>query len=257
MEVQMPVYTKSGTITGNTAIVTGAAGVLGLATSRALLELGIKVVMVDICAERLKELHLELGENTFPLPMDLGNPASIESAYNSLSSEFSEIDILVNNAGILSNNKSENTDVEEWERVIDINLNGIFFLSKMVIPGMKKKGWGRIINTSSVAAKSGGITAGTAYSTSKGAVISLTFSLALELASYGITVNGIAPAYVKTPMVTEQLTEEKRQELLKKIPVGRFCEAEEFSHVVVFLVDDNAGFITGEIIDQNGGLHFD
>ena len=122
---------------------------------------------------------------------------------------------------------------------------------------MKKRGWGRIINTSSVAAKSGGITAGTAYSTSKGAVIALTFSLALELASYGITVNGIAPAYVKTPMVTEQLTEKQRQELLKKIPVGRFCEAEEFAHVVTFLADDKAGFITGEIIDQNGGLHFD
>ena len=253
----MPVYTKTGTITGNIAIVTGAAGVLGLATTRALLELGVKVVMVDINAERLKELHLELGKNTFPLPMDLGNPTSIENAYNSLPAEFREIDILVNNAGILSNNKSEATGVEEWERVIDINLNGVFFLSKMVIPGMKKRGWGRIINTSSVAAKSGGITAGTAYSTSKGAVISLTFSLALELASYGITVNGIAPAYVKTPMVTEHLTELQRQDLLKKIPVRRFCEAEEFAHVVTFLADDNAGFITGEIIDQNGGLHFD
>ena len=253
----MPAYTKTGNITGNTAMVTGAAGVLGLATSKALLDLGIKVVMVDISTDRLRELHLDLGKNTFPLTMDLGNPESIESAYNSLPDEFREIDILVNNAGILSNNKSAATSVEEWVRVIDINLNGVFFLSKMVIPEMKKRGWGRIINTSSVAAKSGGITAGTAYSTSKGAVISLTFSLALELASYGITVNGIAPAYVNTPMITKQLTEEKRQELLKKIPVGRFCEAEEFSHIVTFLTDDNAGFITGEIIDQNGGLHFD
>ena len=87
--------------------------------------------------------------------------------------------------------------------------------------------------------------------------MSLTFSLAAELAPFGVTANGIAPAYVRTPMVTEQLTEEQRQELLKKIPVGRFCEPEEFAHVVSFLIDDMAGFITGEIIDQNGGLHFD
>jgi len=194
---------------------------------------------------------------TFPLVMDLGSSESIEKSFSSLPEEFLAIDVLVNNAGILSNNKSEDTSVEEWNRVIAINLNGVFLLSKLVIPGMKKRGWGRIINTSSVAAKTGGITAGTAYSTSKGAVISLTFSLAAELASYGITVNGIAPAYVKTPMITEQLTEKQRQNLLKKIPVGRFCETEEFAHVVSFLADDKAGFITGEIIDQNGGLHFD
>jgi 3-oxoacyl-[acyl-carrier protein] reductase len=138
-----------------------------------------------------------------------------------------------------------------------VNLDGAFFTSRAVLPGMKRKRWGRIINTSSLAAKSGGITAGTAYSVAKGGLISLTFSLAAETAAYGITVNGIAPAYVRTPMITEQLTEEQRREVLKKIPVGRFCEPEEFAHVVRFLVHPLAGFITGEIIDQNGGLLFD
>ena len=140
---------------------------------------------------------------------------------------------------------------------MDVNVNGVFYITKALVPGMKKKRWGRIINLSSLAAKSGGITAGTAYSTSKGAIISLTFSLAAELAVDGITVNGIAPAYIRTPMVTAQLSDEQRAAVLAKIPVGRFCEPEECAYVVCFLVDELAGFITGEIIDQNGGLHFD
>jgi 3-oxoacyl-[acyl-carrier protein] reductase len=122
---------------------------------------------------------------------------------------------------------------------------------------MKARRWGRIVNTCSLAAKTGGLTAGTAYSTSKGALTSLTFSLARELAPFGVTVNGISPAYVKTPMVTEQLTEAQRQALIAQIPVGRFCEPEEFAHVVRFLVSPLSGFITGEIVDLNGGLVMD
>jgi 3-oxoacyl-[acyl-carrier protein] reductase len=105
--------------------------------------------------------------------------------------------------------------------------------------------------------KTGGITAGTAYTTSKGGMSSLTFSIARETARDGITVNGISPAYIKTPMVTEQLTEAQRQKLLSEIPVGRFCEADEVAHVVRFLVSPLAGFITGEIVDINGGLLLD
>ena len=253
----MHVSTDTPVKAARTALVTGAAGSLGLATARMLIDAGLEVIMVDISAEALESGAAELGERAHPLVMNLGDPADIERSFQSLPDRLQEIDVLVNNAGILSNNKSEATSVEEWERVIDINLNGVFFLSKLLIPGMKERGWGRIINTSSLAAKTGGITAGTAYSTSKGAVSALTFSLAAELAPFGITVNGIAPAYVRTPMVTRQLSEAQRQALLKKIPVGRFCEPEEFAHVVRFLIDDLAGFITGEVIDQNGGLHFD
>lgn len=239
------------------AMITGAAGVLGKATAKVLLEEGMKVVLADIDKERLDKIATELKGETYPIVFDVGDPDQVEDAMTKITKEFGTIDILVNNAGILSNNKSQSTTPEEWRRIHRINLDGAFYLSKAVIPSMKKKRWGRIINTCSLAGKNGGLTAGTAYSTSKGAMIALTFSLAVETAAYGITVNGIAPAYVRTPMIMEQLTEAQRKEVLEKIPVHRFCEPEEFAHVVRFLVDPLAGFITGEIIDQNGGLRVD
>jgi len=171
--------------------------------------------------------------------------------------KWGPIDILVNNAGILSNNKIVETSVEEWRRIHSVNLDGPYMLCRECVPAMRERRWGRIINICSLAMKTGGLTAGTAYTTSKGGLGSLTFSLARELAPHGVTANGIAPAYVRSKMITEQLTEAQRQELLRGIPVGRFCEPEEVAHVVVFLSSPLAGFITGEIVDINGGLHLD
>jgi 3-oxoacyl-[acyl-carrier protein] reductase len=228
---------------GRTAVVTGAAGTMGAAVVRAFLEDGLKVFALDV-------KQPAQGEGVV---CDITDPAAVERA----AKRIGEVDILVNNAGILSNNKSEATSPEEWRRVLSVNLDGAFYMARAFIPGMKQRRWGRIVNTCSLAAKSGGITAGTAYTASKGAMTSLTFSLARELASFGVTVNGISPAYVKTPMVTEQLTEAQRQALIAQIPVGRFCEPEEFAHVVRFLVSPLSGFITGEIVDLNGGLVMD
>ena len=138
-----------------------------------------------------------------------------------------------------------------------VNLDSAFFLSQQVVPHMKAQRWGRIVNITSWAWKAGGLTAGTAYTTSKGGMVSLTFSIAREFAGDGITVNGVAPCYVMTRMVSEQLTEKQRTALLDNIPVRRFCEPDEVAHAVRFLVSPKAGFITGEIIDMNGGLQFD
>jgi 3-oxoacyl-[acyl-carrier protein] reductase len=242
---------------GKVAIVTGAAGTMGLAATKFLLEDGCKVAMVDANGARNEELARQLGANARAFCFDISDPEAVRAGHSRIVGELGDIDILVNNAGILSNNKAEATDTAEWRRVLGANLDGAFFLAQRVMPAMKARRFGRIINTCSLAAKTGGLTAGTAYSVSKGALTSLTFSLARELAPYGVTSNGISPAYVKTPMITEQLNEEQRQRLLKDIPVGRFCEPEEFAHVVRFLASPLAGFITGEIIDLNGGLIMD
>jgi 3-oxoacyl-[acyl-carrier protein] reductase len=242
---------------GRVAIVTGAAGTMGLAATKFLLEDGCIVAMVDANGPRNEELAAQLGASARAFCFDISDPEAVRAGHERIVATLGEADILLNNAGILSNHKAEATDTAEWRRVLGANLDGAFFLAQRVMPAMKARRFGRIINTCSLAAKTGGLTAGTAYSVSKGALTSLTFSLARELAPYGVTSNGISPAYVKTPMLTEQLNEDQRQKLLKDIPVGRFCEPEEFAHVVRFLASPLAGFITGEIIDLNGGLLMD
>jgi 3-oxoacyl-[acyl-carrier protein] reductase len=242
---------------GRLALVTGAAGTMGLAAAKVLLEDGCKVAMVDIDRARNEALAWELGPQAQAFTFDIADAEAAQRGHARIVGAMGPVDILLNNAGILSNHKAEATEPAEWRRVLGANLDGAFYLSQCVLPAMKARRFGRIINTCSLAAKTGGLTAGTAYAVSKGALTSLTFSLARELAPFGVTANGISPAYVKTPMVTEQLDERQRQKLLKDIPVGRFCEPEEFAHVVRFLASPLAGFITGEIVDLNGGLLMD
>ena len=245
------------TLNGKTVVVTGAAGAMGLAVVRNMLEDGAQVALVDVDAMRLDSLIRFLRGTTLAVSCDVSESGAVRQAHSQIEKVLGPVDILVNNAGILSDDKAEATTDEGWRRVMAVNLDGAFYWSRAVLPQMRKRGWGRIINVGSLAAKTGGLTAGTAYSTSKGALAALTFSLAREAAADGVTVNAVAPAYVKTPMITEQLNEAQRRQLLAQIPVGRFCEPEEFAHAVRFLASPLAGFITGEVLDVNGGLHMD
>ncbi len=243
------------TLRGKTALITGAAGAIGAAIARALVAQGAQVVLVDVANGPTEVLAAELaGHVTIA---DLSDPAAVTALAADVLTRFGRIDILVNNAGILSNAKIAATSLREWHRVHGINVDAAFLLAQAFLPGMRAARWGRIINMSSFAAKSGGLTAGTAYSVSKAAMIGLTYSIAREVAGEGVTSNAVAPAYVMSPMVSEQLTDAQRQAQLAAIPVGRFCEPEEVAHAVLFLASPLAGFITGEVIDLNGGLHFD
>lgn len=240
---------------GKTALVTGAAGAIGESVARALAQAGARLVLVDLAEAPLRALADDLGAEAVTL--DLADSKAVAQTAACILARHGRIDILVNNAGILSNAKMAATSLEEWHLVQSINLDAAFLLSQAVLPAMRAARWGRIINMSSYAAKSGGLTAGTAYSVSKTAIIGLTYSIAREVAGEGVTANAVAPAYVMSPMVSEQLTDVQRAAQLAAIPVGRFCEPEEVAHAVLFLASPLAGFITGEVVDLNGGLHFD
>lgn len=248
---------NENSLSGRTALVTGAAGPIGDAIAGGLHEMGANVALLDVNEDGLARAESARLDKTYLCVCDLLDPTAIDEAVARTRSHLGEVDILVNNAGILSNNKLAATEYDEWRRVLSVNLDAAFLLARAIMPGMVHRGFGRIVNMSSLAAKTGGLTAGTAYSTSKGAVSALTFSLARESAGSGVTVNGVAPAYVATPMVTEQLSQGAREQTEASIPVGRFCRPEEVAHVVNFLCHPLAGFITGEIVDINGGLLMD
>lgn len=240
-----------------TAMVTGAAGVLGRATVTMLLQDGFRVVIHDTDTEALQEVLASLGDlgsadKCYPISFDPSSAELVDQAIERIQAEFHPVYVLVNNSSVLSRTLAAETTVEEWRNSFAQNVDSAFLISRALLPQMRQRGWGRIVNTCSLAGKTGGATTGIAYSTTKGALQTLTFALAREVAKDGITVNGIAPAYIRTP-TTETFPAEMVDMLLKYIPVGRFCEPEEFSHCVKFLISPLAGFICGEIIDQNGG----
>jgi 3-oxoacyl-[acyl-carrier protein] reductase len=237
-------------LAGRSAIVTGGARGIGLAITERFISSGAKVAIWDVDARAAEEAAKLLHQTA--VQVDVTDEASVNAALAKSEAAIGPVDILVTSAGITGPNLAiADYPVEEWRRVMEVDLTGPFLCSKAVVPGMTARNYGRIVHIASVAGKEGNPNAGP-YSAAKAGVISLTKSLGKELAKTGVRVNCITPAAVKTGMFS-QMTEEHIGYMLSKIPMGRFGLVEEIAALVAWLASEECSFSTGAVFDLSGG----
>jgi 3-oxoacyl-[acyl-carrier protein] reductase len=240
---------------GRVALVTGASQGIGRACALVLAEAGAAVALAARNQARLEQVAQEIsaaGGTAAVFPMDVAKEAEIESAIKAALERFSKIDILVNNAGITRDGLVLRMKRADWDQVLATNLTGAHLAIQQVMSSMLKQRWGRIINITSVVGQTG--QAGQAnYAASKAGLIGLTLAVARELASRNITVNAVAPGYIESAM-TEGLSAEQKEAMLKGIPQGRPGSDLDVAHAVRFLASDEAGYITGHVLNVNGGM---
>jgi 3-oxoacyl-[acyl-carrier protein] reductase len=242
-------------MTNRTAFVTGASRGIGRACALALSQSGARVILAARDRAKLDEvaaeIHAAKGE-AFVVEIDLASSDSIKAAF-AAAKEFGRIDILVNNAGLTKDGLALRMKKEDWDAVLATNLTGAFLATQQVLQGMMKERWGRIINISSVVGESGN--PGQAnYVASKAGLIGLTKSLAQEMSSRNITVNAVAPGFIETAM-TDGLSDDLKNHMLGQIPLKRFGTPEDVAAAVRFLASEEASYITGHVLDVNGGLY--
>jgi 3-oxoacyl-[acyl-carrier protein] reductase len=237
---------------GQTAIVTGAATGIGRAIATRLAAAGATVAVVDMNLEEARQAAAELPNNSFAVEADVAQADSVRSAVEHVLQQTRQIDVLVNNAGIAGTAAYlwEQTD-EDWQRNIAINLTGVFNCCRAVVPHMRSRSYGRIVNIASIAGKEGNPNA-CAYSASKAGVIALTKSLGKEVANKNIAVNCITPAAART-RIFDQMAQEHIDFMLSRIPRGRFLEVHEVAAMVAWLVSEENSFTTGAVFDISGG----
>src|ERR1700751_569784 len=238
------------------AVVTGASQGIGRDTAQALAEAAAKVAVAARNEENLAELVQEItakGGEAFAVKMDVADIDQIKSGFKSILEKFGRIDILVNNAAITRDGLAIRMKADDWDAVIRTNLTGAHLCIQQALATMMRARAGRIINIASVVARMGN--AGQAnYVAAKAGLIGLTKAIAVEIASRNITVNAVAPGFIETPM-TDVLPDKVKEELKTRIPLGRMGSPREVAAAIVFLASDEAGYITGHVLNVNGGMH--
>ena len=238
------------------ALVTGASQGIGRDTSLALAEAGAKVAVAARNEEKLTALVAEIsaaGGTALAIKMDVADAEQVKAGFKHVLEKFARLDILVNNAAITRDGLALRMKPDDWEAVLRTNLTGAHLCMQQALPPMMKARAGRIINISSVVAQSGN--AGQAnYVAAKAGLIGLTKAIAIEIASRNITVNAVAPGFIETPM-TAVLPDKVKEEMKTRIPLGRMGLAREIAAAIVFLASDEAAYITGHVLNVNGGLH--
>ncbi len=241
---------------GKIALVTGAAQGIGRAISRSLAREGADLALCDINLAGAQDVARELsheGGRCLALQVDVSSPSEVKASAERVLGEWDRIDILINNAGITKDGLLVRMKDEDWDLVLDVNLKGAFHFTREALRPMMKQRWGRIINVASVVGAMGNVGQAN-YVASKAGLIGLTKATAREVASRAITVNAIAPGFIETDM-TQRLSEEVRQGMLKQIPLGRFGLPEDVAGVVGFLASEASSYITGQVIHINGGMY--
>jgi 3-oxoacyl-[acyl-carrier protein] reductase len=237
---------------GRVAVVTGGVSGIGTAVAQRLAAEGARLAIWDMNAAALGEIGGRIGAKVHTEQLDLADPAAVQHAADATATALGRLDILVASAGITGPNKPTwEYPIDEWRRVIDVNLNGVFYCNRAVVPHMLKGGHGRIVNIASIAGKEGNPNA-SAYSASKAAVIGLTKSLGKELAKTSVRVNCVTPAAVRTP-IFDQMTQTHIDFMLSKIPMERFGTVDEVAALICWLASEEASFSTGAVFDCSGG----
>ena len=242
---------------GKTAVISGAASQkgIGLATARSFAQHGAKVAILDLDLNAAHEAASSLGQEHIGLRCDVTDPKACGSAISTVLAQFGQIDILINNAGITQPVKTMEIDPQSWDRIMDVNLKGVLYLSQAVIPHMRSRGNGSIVCMSSVSAqRGGGIFGGPHYSAAKAGVLGLAKAMARELGPDGIRVNCVTPGLIETDITGDKLTPAMRADIIKGIPLGRLGQAADVANIYLFLASDLSAYVTGAVIDVNGGM---
>lgn len=249
-------------LSGKTALITGGGRGIGREIALTFARQGARIAVAARTAAQVEEVAAEIGNDAISLVCDVADPQSVNRMFEALRERLGDADILINNAGVAESATLANTTDELWQRHLAINLSGTFYCTRAAVPAMVKKGWGRVINIASIAAKTGAPYI-TAYSASKHGVLGLTRAIALEVATAGITVNAICPGYVDTEMVsrgvenitrkTGRTAEEALDSIRKMSPQNRLATAEEVAAVALLLASDAGRGINGQGINVDGG----